>query len=94
MVPDRMTFDGRLQHIDIRVWCVLSHAARFRGYCTSTDAQVGARIAASVPTVQRSLLRLTKAGYIDRTPDELGRRRITLRPEGDGAALPGLGVVG
>jgi CRP-like cAMP-binding protein len=94
MVPDTMTFDTRrIKDTDIRLWCVLAHHARFRGYCTSTNAQLADTLGVSVPTVQRSLLRLVKAGYIDRLPDGEGRR-IVLNPEGDGAQMPTIQVVG
>jgi hypothetical protein len=94
MVPDTMTFDlRRIKDMDIRLWCVLAHHARFRGYCTSTDKQLADKLGVSVPTVQRSLLRLVKAGYIDRLPDGEGRR-IVLNPEGDGAQMPTIQVVG
>lgn len=84
MVPDSMTFDTRrIRDPDIRLWCVLAHAARFRGYCTSTDAQLAAKLGVSPQTVRRSLLRLEKASYIDRMTHD-GHRRITLNPEGDG----------
>lgn len=94
MVPDSMYHDiGRIRSDDIRLWCFLAYAARFRGYCTSTDRQLAAKMGVSVPTVQRALLRLTRAGYIDRQGDDTGRR-ITLNPEGDGAAVPTIQVVG
>ena len=94
MVPDTMTFDTRrIKDVDIRLWCVLAYNARFRGYCDSTNAQLAEKLGVSVPTIQRSLLRLVKAGYIDRLPEEQGRR-ITLNPEGDGAAMPAMQVVG
>jgi DNA-binding Lrp family transcriptional regulator len=92
MVPDTMIFDTRrIQAQDVRLWCVLAYNARFRGSCDSTDRQLADKLGVSVPSVQRSLLRLTKAGYIDRIPAEQGRR-ITLNPEGDGAAMPPIQV--
>lgn len=95
MVPDSMTFDvDRIRDRDIRVWCVLAHAARYRDHCGSTDQQIAAKLRVSVPSVQRSLLRLVKAGYVDRVPDGLGGRKILLNPAGDGAADPGLRVMG
>lgn len=94
MVPDTMTFDTRrIKDTDIRVWCVLAYNARFRGYCASTDRQIADKLGVSVPTVQRALLRLTRAGYIDRLPDGESRR-IVLNPEGDGSTMPSVQVVG
>ena len=94
MVPDSMWSDRRrIKDADIRLWCLLAYNARFRGVCTSTDRQLADKLGASVPTVQRSLLRLEKAGYLDREVGEHGRR-ITLNPEGDGAAIPKIQVIG
>lgn len=95
MVPDSLTFDiTRIRDTDIRLWCVLSHHARFRGYSTSTDDQLAATLDVSPQTVRRSLLRLERAGYLERSRGDDGCRRITLRPEGDQAGLPELGVIG
>lgn len=91
MVPDRMAYDPRLEAIDIRLWCVMSHIGRYHAHCIATDNALATRLRVSVPTVQRSLVRLQKAGYIRRFRHQKGDRRITLRPEGDRATvtLPG-----
>jgi hypothetical protein len=91
MVPLSMARDiRRIEPIDIRLWCIMLHDGRLRGYVEFTDAELGRLAGVSRQAVQRSLLRLAKAGYIDR---EGGRyRRIILNAEGDGATTPTLKI--
>lgn len=91
MIPIAMALDHRrIQPIDLRIWCLMLHDARFRGHCEYTDAQLAAMSGVSRQAVQRSLLRLTKAGYIDRVGGRC--RRILLNPPGDEAATPRLKI--
>lgn len=83
MVPDKLTYDPRLESLDVRLWCVLSHSGRFRGYSTATDEWISRYLKVSTPTIQRSLSRLHKAGYIRRARTPCGGRKTTLHPEGD-----------
>lgn len=95
MIPDRMLYDGRLEPMDIRLWGVMLHIGRFRGYCHSTDNQLAAKLRVSPQTIRRSLLRLERSGYISRGRGDDGGRRIDFRPDGDlAAAEPGIQVVG
>lgn len=91
MVPLRMAQDiRRIEPIDIRLWCIMLHDARFRGHCEYTDAELASMLGVSQQSVRRALLRLTKAGYIDRVGGRC--RRILLNAEGDGAEEPRLKV--
>lgn len=85
MIPDRMTFDDRLEPGDMRVWACLAFLARFpdRVECTPTDAMLADKLRVSPQTIRRALQRLERCGYIERSRDGL-TRVITLRPEADG----------
>lgn len=90
-VPLSMVRDvRRIQPIDLRVWCVLLHDARFRGHCEYTDGDLAGMLGVSPQTIRRSLLRLARAGYIER--EGAPRRRILLEPIGDGAGMPTLRI--
>ncbi len=85
MIPDRMTFDDRLDPGDMRVWACLAFLARFpvRMETTITDQAIGEKLRVSPQTIRRALLRLERAGYIARGRE--GQTRvITLQPAGDG----------
>lgn len=91
MVPLAMILDTRrIEPIDLRIWCILLHDGRHRGYCEFTDAELARLAGTSRPGVQRSLLRLTRAGYIDRVGGRC--RRILLNARGDEAATPQLKI--
>ena len=91
MVPDRMTFDDRLKSHEIRLWCVLNFTARGRDHTDTTDAALAGMMKLSERTIQESLARLEECRFIERA--RRGEARvITLRPEGDGRAVPGLGL--
>lgn len=85
MIPDRMTFDDRLDPGDMRVWACLAFLARFptRAETTATDQAIADKLRVSAPTIRRALSRLERAGYITRERDRLSRV-ITLQPSGDG----------
>jgi len=89
MVPDRMTFDDRLKSHEIRLWCVLCFAARGRDHTDVTDAALAAMMGMSERTVRESLARLEECRFIERARRGEGRV-ITLRPGGDGRAVPRL----
>ena len=91
MVPDRMTFDERLRSHEIRLWCVLAFTARGRDHTDVTDAALAAMMKLSERTVQESLTRLEECRFIERARRGEGRV-ITLRPGGDGRAVPELGL--
>ncbi|MBV8318852.1 MAG: hypothetical protein JOZ53_28275 [Planctomycetaceae bacterium] len=89
MVPDRLWLDPRLQANDVRLWCALTFAARGRDHTDVTDRGLAAMMKWSPQTVRRSLLRLEDCRFIERA--RRGEARvITLRPGGDGRAVPGL----
>lgn len=91
MIPISMLMDvRRIEPIDIRIWCILLHDGRHRGYCEHTDAELARIAGTSRPGVQRSLLRLTRAGYIDRVGGRC--RRILLNARGDEAEAPRLKI--
>lgn len=88
MVPDRMTFDARLEPGDTRIWCCLLFLARYPSKNTleATDAVIADKLKLSQQTLRRALQRLEKCQYIRRAMD--GRTRIiTLNPEGDGEPI-------
>lgn len=86
MVPDRLWADARLDHLDVRLWCVLAFIARGRDQCDPTDATLASKLRISDRTVRRSLDRLHQAGYIER--QRVGESRvITLKPTGDGEEI-------
>jgi hypothetical protein len=87
MVPDRMTFDERLERGDIHVWCVLAFFARDRDHADVTDAMLADRARVSERTIRDSLARLERSGFISRRREGPGRI-ITLIPEGDGQPIP------
>src|SRR3954452_2950421 len=83
MVPDRMTFDDRLESHDVRLWCIMLFLARGRDTCDATDATLAEKLGANERTIRRSLVRLEKCQFISRKRQ--GERRIiALNPEGDG----------
>jgi predicted transcriptional regulator of viral defense system len=89
MVPDRLWLDPRLKANDVRVWCALCFTARGRDHTDATDQGLAAMMGMSERTIRDSLMRLEACGFVERT--RRGERRaITLRPEGDGRALPEL----
>lgn len=95
MLPDRMTFDPRIEGSDIRVWACLAFIARMpsRETTTATDQDLAEKLGVSPQTIRRSLLRLEQAGYIKRERAEHGHGRIiTLIAEGDGTPIPGFGL--
>ena len=89
MVPDRMTFDDRLKSHEIRLWCVLNFTARGRDHTDATDAALAGMMKLSERTVRESLARLEECRFIERRRQGEGRM-ITLRPGGDGRAVPEL----
>jgi hypothetical protein len=91
MVPDRLTFDERLESHEIRLWCVLCFTARGRDHTDVTDAALAAMTKLSERTVQESLAGLEQCRFIERARRGEGRV-ITLRPGGDGRAAPELGL--
>ena len=88
MIPDRMTFDDRLDPGDMRVWACLAFMARFptRATLVATDQAIAAKLRTSPQTLRRSLQRLDQAGYITRTR-EGQTRLLTLNPGGDGTLV-------
>lgn len=93
MIPDRMTFDERLDPGDVRVWACLAFLARFptRSETTATDHAIAEKLRVSPQTIRRALLRLEQAGYIARGRDGQSRV-ITLQPNGDGRPVAELGL--
>lgn len=83
MIPDRLWSDHRLEHVDIRLWCVLAFVARGRETCEATDITLAEKLAVSERTIRYSLSRLEQCEFIAR--ERVGEARIiTLRPQGDG----------
>jgi hypothetical protein len=93
MIPDRMTFDPRLDPGDMRVWACLAFLARFptRMETTVTDQAIGEKLRVSPQTIRRALLRLERAGYLTRSRDGQSRV-ITLQPGGDGEPIAEFGL--
>ena len=89
MVPDRLWLDPRLQANDVRLWCALTFTARGRDHTGVSDQGLAAMMGWSPQTVRRSLLRLEECRFIERARQGEGRM-ITLRPGGDGRAVPKL----
>lgn len=95
MTPDRLGLDfDRIEDSDCRLWLVLSFIGRFRGYVTSTDHQLADRMRRSPQSIQRSLMRLERAGFLRRSRGDDGARRIELNPDGGESAGTGIQVVG
>jgi predicted transcriptional regulator of viral defense system len=91
MVPIDMLRDiRRIEPVDIRVWGFLLHDARFRGHCELTDAELAGMCGVSQQTIRRSLLRLTRAGWIDRVGGRC--RRVLLNARGEEAFTPRLKI--
>ncbi len=78
MVADVMVHDSRLKDFDIRLWCILGWYARGRDHCEPTDASIAGTMGVSVATVQRGLMRLETAGFLERRHDFDGNRSIFL----------------
>ncbi len=87
MVPDRMTFDERLERGDIHVWCVLAFFARDRDHTEVTDAMLADKARVSERTIRDGLARLERSGFISRRREGMVRI-ITLMPDGDGQPIP------
>lgn len=83
MVPHTLWRDRTLRP-DLGTWCALCELARSRGATSATDEAIGRELGISARTVQDSLGRLERAGWIGRERDESGGRRITLHPEAGG----------
>ena len=87
MVPDRMTFDDRLESHDVRLWCIMLFLARGRDTCDATDVTLAEKLGANERTIRRALVRLESCQFITRRR-EGERRIITLNPQGDGQLIP------
>jgi predicted transcriptional regulator of viral defense system len=100
MVPDQMwrkdPRTGRRQTsgADLEVWCALCFLARERGFVDSTDEAIADECGIAARTVRDSLARLERRGFLERSKGEDGRRRLVLRPEGQGGEPYPLGVIG
>lgn len=96
MIADRLWKDRNIAGTDLKVWCALEFISRGRGYLVATDEAIASECAISSRTVRDSLLRLERAGFLDRGRDESGGRRITLMPDGPEGmpASPDFRVIG
>jgi predicted transcriptional regulator len=91
MIPDRMWLHHEVKDFDLRLWCSLLFLARGRNHCNPTDSVLAEKLGCSVQTVQRGLLRLERASFIEREME--GRdRTLTLKPEGDAQPMPEFGL--
>lgn len=86
MIPDGLWQHPELELIDIKVWCALSLHARDRAETTSTNASLASTAETSIPTLKRSLARLTKTGFI-RSEGAKANRVLYLCPDAHAATF-------
>jgi hypothetical protein len=80
MIPDALWTNPALELIDIKVWCALCLHAREDWFTASSNASLAASAETSVPTLKRSLSRLSQTGFV-RIEGATSRRVLHLVPD-------------
>jgi hypothetical protein len=86
MIPDALWTHQSLELIDIKVWCALCLHARDEWYTASSNASLAASAETSVPTLKRSLSRLSQTGFV-RIEGATSRRVLHLVPDAEVAVF-------
>ncbi len=80
MIPDALWQHPDIMPLDLKTWCALMLHARDRPSIASTNASVANSVGISVPTLKRSLARLSATGFV-RPEGETSRRVLHLCPD-------------